>query len=193
MRDGVKLLLEAGVRRMCVCLADSFPDNRAERAIKEVIEEQYPDHIIGAVPVLLGSDMVPLRHDQTRVHYSLMNAYTHSQLATSLFKAEDLLRDDHNWAGTLLIGNTSGGVARIGKTKAVDTIESGPVFGTFGGAYMARLYGLKDVLCFDVGGTTTKASIIRDGSPVYQRGGKLMEGPVQQSLPRLPPAVDGGR
>ncbi|CAI07450.1 Related to beta-subunit of acetone carboxylase, possible subunit of acetophenone carboxylase [Aromatoleum aromaticum EbN1] len=190
--SGVKQLLEGGVRRICVCLANAFPDNGAEREIKAVIEDQYPDHIIGAVPVLLGSEMAPLRHDQTRVHYSLMNAYTHTQLATSLFKAEDLLRDDHNWTGPLLIGNTNGGVARIGKTKSVDTIESGPVFGTFGGAYMARLYGLKDVVCFDVGGTTTKASIIRDGQPMFQRGGELMEVPVQSSFAMLRSAVVGG-
>ncbi len=189
---GVKELLEAGVRRICVCLKDSFPDDSAERHIKEVIEDQYPDHIIGAVPVLLGSEMAPLRHDQTRVHYSLMNAYTHTQLANSLFKAEDLLRDEHRWNGPLLIGHTSGGVARIGKTKAVDTIESGPVFGTFGGAYMARAYGLKNVICFDVGGTTTKASIVRDGIPVFQRGGELMGVPVQSSFAMLRSAVVGG-
>jgi N-methylhydantoinase A/oxoprolinase/acetone carboxylase beta subunit len=133
-----------------------------------------------------------LRHDQTRVHYSVMNAYTHSQLATSLFKAEDLLRDDHGWQGALLIGHTSGGVARIGKTKAVDTIESGPVFGTFGGAYMAGLYGFRNVVCFDVGGTTTKASIVREGQPVYQRGGELMEVPVQTAFAMLRSAVVGG-
>ncbi len=189
---GVKQLLEGGVRRICVCLKDSFPDNSAERYIKDVIEDQYPDHIIGAVPVLLGSEMAPLRHDQTRVHYSLMNAYTHTQLANSLFKAEDMLREDHRWNGPLLIGHTSGGVARIGKTKAVDTIESGPVFGTFGGAYMARAYGLKNVVCFDVGGTTTKASIVRDGAPVFQRGGKLMGVPVQSSFAMLRSAVVGG-
>lgn len=189
---GVKQLLEGGVRRICVCLADSFPENGAEREIKAVIEDQYPDHIIGAVPVLLGSEMATLRHDQTRVHYSLMNAYTHTQLANSLFKAEDVLRDEHNWTGPLLIGNTNGGVARIGKTKSVDTIESGPVFGTFGGAYMARLYGMKNVLCFDVGGTTTKASIIRDGQPMFQRGGELMEVPVQSSFAMLRSAVVGG-
>ena len=189
---GVKALLEAGVRRICVCLADSFPNNAAELAIKRVIEDQYPDHIIGAVPVLLGSEMAPLRHDQTRVHYSLMNAYTHQRLATSLFKAEDMLRDEQRWNGALLIGHTSGGVARIGKTKAVDTIESGPVFGTFGGAYMAGLYGIENVLCFDVGGTTTKASIIRDGRPVFQRGGELMEVPVQSSIAMLRSAVVGG-
>ncbi|CAG4883888.1 Acetophenone carboxylase alpha subunit [Georgfuchsia toluolica] len=190
--SGVKELLEGGVRRICVCLKDSFPDGRAEEFIKGVIEEQYPDHIIGAVPVLLGSEMARLRHDQTRVHYSLMNAYTHTQLANSLFKAEDLLRDDYRWNGPLLIGHTNGGVARISKTKAVDTIESGPVFGTFGGAYMARTYGLKNVMCFDVGGTTTKCSIIRDGQPVFQRGGELMEVPVQSSFAMLRSAVVGG-
>ncbi len=189
---GVKQLLEAGVRRICVCLEHAFPDNHAERAIKAMIEDQYPDHIIGAVPVLLGSEMAPLRHDQTRVHYSVMNAYTHTQLANSLFKAEDLLRDEHGWNGPLLIGHTSGGVARIGKTKAVDTIESGPVFGTFGGAYMAGVYGFKDAVCFDVGGTTTKASIVRDGAPVLQRGGELMEVPVQASFAMLRSAVVGG-
>lgn len=189
---GVKQLLEVGVRRICVCLRDAFPDNAAERAIKAAIEDQYPDHIIGAVPVLLGSEMAPLRHDQTRAHYSVMNAYTHTQLATSLFKAEDLLRDEHGWAGTLLIGHTSGGVARIGKTKAVDTIESGPVFGTFGGAHMAALYGHRNAVCFDVGGTTTKASIVRDGAPVYQRGGELMEVPVQTAFAMLRSAVVGG-
>ena len=189
---GVKALLESGVRRICVALAGSFPDNRGEIAIKQVIEGQYPDHIIGSVPVLLGSEMAQIGHDQTRAHYSAMNAYTHTRLATSLFKAEDVLRDDFGWRGTLLIGQTSGGVARIGKTKAVDTIESGPVFGTFGGAFVAREYGLDDVVCFDVGGTTTKCSIVRKGEPVYQRGGNLMEIPVQTSFAMLRSAAIGG-
>ncbi|WP_022977951.1 acetophenone carboxylase subunit alpha [Nevskia ramosa] len=188
----VKALLESGVRRICVALAGSFPDNRAEIAIKRVIEDQYPDHIIGSVPVLLGSEMAQIGHDQTRAHYSAMNAYTHSHLATSLFKAEDILRDEYGWRGALLIGQTSGGVARIGKTKAVDTIESGPVFGTFGGAFAARSYGLKDVVCFDVGGTTTKCSIVRNGEPVFQRGGDLMEIPVQTSFAMLRSAAIGG-
>lgn len=190
--QGVKQLLESGVRRICVALDGAFPDNRAEVAIKRVIEDQYPDHIIGSVPVLLGSEMAQIGHDQTRAHYSAMNAYTHSHLATSLFKAEDVLRDEHGWRGALLIGQTSGGVARIGKTKSVDTIESGPVFGTFGGAFVAREYDLSDVVCFDVGGTTTKCSIVRNGEPVFQRGGDLMEIPVQTSFAMLRSAAIGG-
>ena len=188
----VKTLLESGARRICVSLKGAFPDAEAELRIKEWIEGQYPDHIIGAVPVLLGSDMAQTEHDQTRTHYSVMNAYTHSHLAASLFKAEDLLRDDHRWLGTLLIGHTNGGVARIGKTKAVDTIESGPVFGTFGGAYMAREYGLENVACLDVGGTTAKASVVRRGAPVFQRGGRLMGVPINTSFAMLRSAAIGG-
>ena len=188
----VKVLLETGVRRICVSLKGAFPDNQAERAVKRLIEDQYPDHIIGAVPVLLGSEMAQIGHDQTRAHFSLMNAYTHNHLASSLFKAEDLLRDNYSWNGALLIGHTSGGVSRIGKTKAVDTIESGPVFGTFGGAFVAREYGFKNVICFDVGGTTTKASVVRNGEPVFQRGGELMGIPVQTSFAMLRSAAVGG-
>ncbi|MBI4695931.1 MAG: hydantoinase/oxoprolinase family protein [Gammaproteobacteria bacterium] len=188
----VKQLLESGVRRICVALAGAFPDNGPELDIKRVIEAQYPDHIIGAVPVLLGSEMAPIAHDQTRAHYSVMNAYTHSHLATSLFKAEDALREGQRWPGALLIGHTDGGFARIGKTKAVDTIESGPIFGTFGGAFVAREYGVANVVCFDVGGTTTKASIVRNGEPVFQRGGDLMEIPVRTSFAMLRSAAIGG-
>jgi N-methylhydantoinase A/oxoprolinase/acetone carboxylase beta subunit len=190
--DAVKRLFEDGVRRICVSLQGTFPDNHAEIAVKNIIEQQYPDHYLGAVPVLLGSDMAPVVHDTTRAHYSLINAYVHSQLATSLFKAEDILKYEERWDGPLLIGHTNGGVARIGKTKAVDTLESGPVFGTFGGAYFAREYGLKNVVCFDVGGTTTKASIVKDGKPLYQRGGDLLGIPVQTSFAMLRSAVLGG-
>lgn len=188
----VKQLLEAGVRRICVSLQGAFPSNEAETQLKDVIEEQYPDHIIGSVPVLLGSEMAQIAHDQTRTHYSIMNAYTHTHLATSLFKAEDMLREECGWSGALLVGHTSGGVARIGKTKAVDTIESGPVFGTFGAAFLAREYDLENLICLDVGGTTTKASIVRGGEPVFQRGGELMEVPVNTSLALLRSAPIGG-
>jgi N-methylhydantoinase A/oxoprolinase/acetone carboxylase beta subunit len=188
----VKRLLEDGVRRICISLQGTFPDSQAETEVKRIIERQYPDHYLGAVPVVLGSEMAQTPHDTTRTHYSLINSYVHSQLAASLFNAEDILKYEERWDGPLLIGHTNGGVAQIGKTKAVDTIESGPVFGTFGGAYFARAYGNKNALCFDVGGTTTKASVIREGEPLFQRKGDLVAIPVESSLAVLRSAVLGG-
>jgi N-methylhydantoinase A/oxoprolinase/acetone carboxylase beta subunit len=189
--DGVRRLLEDGARRICVSL-DRFPDTRRELAVKRTVEAQYPDHYLGAVPVLLGSEMAQVDDDATRTHCALINAYVHSQLASSLFKAEDLLRYDEGWGGALLVGHSNGGVARVGKTKAVDTIESGPVFGTHAAAWYARRYGLDRVVCLDVGGTTAKASVVVGGEPRYTRDSEVFGIPVRIPLATLRSVLLGG-
>ncbi|HEY3241581.1 MAG TPA: hydantoinase/oxoprolinase family protein [Acidimicrobiia bacterium] len=190
--SAVKKLFEEGVRRICVSLDGSFPDNTQEREVAGVIESQYPDHYLGAVPVLLGTEMVQVDDDATRTHCSLINAYTHTRLASSLFQAEDMLKYDEGWDGALLVGHINGGVARVGKTKALDTLESGPVFGTYASAYLARRYALSDVVCLDVGGTTAKASVVLGGEPLFSRDGDLFGLPIRAPLPMLRSAVLGG-
>lgn len=188
----VKKLFEDGVRRICVSLDGSFPDNSEERTVRDVVESQYPDHYLGAVPVLLGSEMAQVHDDATRAHCSLINAFTHTRLATSLFQAEDMLQYDDGWDGPLLVGHINGGVARVGKTKALDTIESGPVFGTYASAYLARRYGLSEVVCLDVGGTTAKASVVLGGEPLFTRDGDIFGIPLKAPLPLMRSAVLGG-
>src|SRR4029453_13981825 len=91
----------------------------------------------------------------------------------SVFKGGGLCPLGEGWTGALLVGHTNGGVARVGKTKAVDTIESGPVFGTHAAAWYARQYGLDRVVCLDVGGTTAKASGGEAGQPRFPRDGNV--------------------
>jgi N-methylhydantoinase A/oxoprolinase/acetone carboxylase beta subunit len=189
--EAVRRLLEDGARRICVSL-DSFPETSREQAVKRTVEAQYRDHYLGSVPVLLASEMAQVDDGQTRTHYALINAYVHGQLARALFTAEDLLRYEQGWTGALLVGHTNGGVARVGKTKAVDTIESGPVFGTHAAAWYARRYGLDRVVCLDVGGTTAKASVVEAGQPRYTRDGSLFGIPVRLPLALLRSAPLGG-
>ena len=188
----VKKLFEDGVRRICVSLDGAFPDNAEERGVRDVVEGQYPDHFLGAVPVLLGSEMAQVHDDVTRAHASVINAFTHTRLAISLFQAEDMLQYDDGWDRPLLVGHINGGVARVGKTKALDTIESGPVFGTHASAYLARRYGLADVVCLDVGGTTAKVSMVAGGEPLFTRDGDIFGIPVRAPLPLMRSAVLGG-
>ena len=44
-------------------------------------------------------------------------------------------------------------------------LESGPAGGTMAGVYFGRLIGKKDLVAFDMGGTTAKASMIRNLQP----------------------------
>lgn len=175
----VRELLEKGVRRICVSLKGSFQHPESEQKIKKFIQEQFPDHYLGAVPVLLGSDIVHHPDDQTRTHLALINSYVHTPLAVALFKAEDQLQQEFKYRKPVYIGHVNGGVARVAKTKGVDTTESGPVFGLHAAAYFARQYGFNQVLSVDVGGTTTKIGLILNGEVINVPHGDLFDIPLK--------------
>lgn len=188
----VKSLLERGVRRICISLAGAFSDASDETKLKQVIEQQYPDHYLGAVPVLLGSDICKHPDDMTRTHYALINTYVHGPLADTLFKAEDKLRDQFGWKRPLLIGHQNGGVARVAKTRAVDTIESGPTMGLFASADFAQHYNLDHVVALDVGGTTAKISLITNKSLVLNRSPEVFGIPLKMPVPDVFSIALGG-
>jgi N-methylhydantoinase A/oxoprolinase/acetone carboxylase beta subunit len=188
----VRSLLESGVRRICVSLRGAHRHPERETQIKHIIAQQYPDHFLGSVPVLAGSDISKSADDATRTYCALINAYTHGALAATLFKAEDELREGHRFSGTFLVSHVNGGAAGIAKTKAIDTIESGPILGIHGSAYLAALYGASDVMALDVGGTTAKMSVLVNGQSVRRKPADFFGIPVHISLPYLRSIALGG-
>jgi N-methylhydantoinase A/oxoprolinase/acetone carboxylase beta subunit len=189
---GVRSLLESGVRRICIGLPGAHLKPDREFEIKRVIDQQYPDHFLGSVPVLAGSDISKSADDATRTYCSIINAYTHGALASTLFKAEDDLREGHRYAGTFLVSHVNGGVAGIAKTKAIDTIESGPILGIHGSAHLAKIYKISDVIALDVGGTTAKVGVLRNSESLLRNPSDFFGIPVQVSLPYLRSIALGG-
>jgi N-methylhydantoinase A/oxoprolinase/acetone carboxylase beta subunit len=51
----IRKLLEQGVRRIAVSLKDGYHDDREEQEIRALVDENFPDHYLGAVPLVLGS------------------------------------------------------------------------------------------------------------------------------------------
>src|SRR6185436_7605702 len=133
-----------------------------EQAVRRLVDENFPDHYLGAVPLVLGSEIVRHPDDQTRTHMALVNAYV------------------------------NGGVARVSKTKAVDTAESSPYFGLNACAWWARRYGHAKVLALDVGGTTAKLGVIVDGKPLTIAHGDLLGVPLKTPWTLLRSAAIGG-
>ncbi|MDE3136553.1 MAG: hydantoinase/oxoprolinase family protein [Acidobacteriota bacterium] len=185
-------LLERGVRRICVSLKNSHRDPAAEIEIKRVIDRQYPDHFLGSVPVLAGSDISKSPDDQTRTFCALINAYSHGALAATLFKAEDELRQTARYAGSFLVSHVNGGVAGIAKTKAIDTVESGPILGIHASAWLAKSRGIDNVIAMDIGGTTAKVSVLKNARPIYRKPSDFFGIPVSISLPYLRSIALGG-
>jgi len=188
----IRALLEDGVRRIAVSMGGGFEDDSAEQAVRRIVDENFPDHYLGAVPLVLGSEICRHPDDQTRTHIALVNAYVHTPLAVALFKAEDQLLEQHNYRRPVYIAHVNGGVARVAKTKAVDTAESSPYFGLNACAWWARQYGHAKVLALDVGGTTAKLGVIVDGKPLTIAHGDLLGVPLKTPWTLLRSAAIGG-
>ena len=164
----VRDLLERGARLIVVCLRNSAVNPANEAAVGRIIEASYPRHYLGAVPTLLSTDVSAVAIDADRMAAVVVNGYLHRRLATSLYKAEDDLRAS-GLARPLLIVTADGSVARVAKTRALATYQSGPAAGVHGGALLAGTCELGAALTADVGGTSTDFGLALDGRPVRRQ------------------------
>jgi N-methylhydantoinase A len=165
LEEAVRSLLEHGVHMVVVSFEGAHLNPANEVTAKALIEASYPRHYLGAVPLVLSSQISLHRNDYGRTALAVANAYLHPALARSLYRGEDRLRE-HRFQRPLLIVNTDGSSTRVAKTRAIDTFNSGPSAGVLGAANVARELGATHVVTFDVGGTTTDVAHIAAAEPI---------------------------
>jgi N-methylhydantoinase A len=180
VRGAVKRLLQHGARIIVVSLLRATVNNANERRVREIIADAYPSHFLGAVPLLLSSEVSASTSDILRSNTAVVNAYLHRDMVKFLYKADDYLRKK-GYGKPLLVAHCVGGTARVAKTIALQTWGAGPAGGLAGAAFISRLYRIENALSVDVGGTSTDIGIVRDGSYSYNYYPEI-EG-VKVSLP----------
>ncbi|PLS15277.1 hypothetical protein CVD28_23405 [Bacillus sp. M6-12] len=192
VQQAVKNLLETGARIIVVSLRNSYHNNVHEKQIKKWIHQDFPNHYLGSNPIFIGSEFSHSRIDSVRTNSTVVNAYLHKDMVRYLYKAEDDIRDK-GIRHPLLIGHSSGGAARVAKTRALDTFNSGPVAGMLGSQFVGnKLYKLKNVITIDVGGTSTDLGLIIDGSIPYVETPSVHGLPVDIPLLKVETIGAGG-
>ena len=189
--DVVKKLLEKGARMIVVSLRRSDVNPVHERKIKEIINRDYPKHYLGSVPFLLASQISIRPQPGLRSNTALVNAYLHRDFARSLYKADEEMRA-HNYTKPLLIVHSTGGVARVAKTTAVQTYNSGPVAGLYGSLEMGKLYGENNIITLDVGGTSADLGLIHRGNFETEYPSKVEGIPVDFPMFNIKAMAAGG-
>lgn len=146
-----------------VIMIHGGPERRKhELRIKAILLRKFPQHLLGAVPVLYSHEVVEDENDVRRGWTALLNAFLHPAMEHFLYNAEHKLRA-YKVKNPLLIFRNDGESARVAKTIAIKTYSSGPRGGMEGSKAIAAHYGIKHLLSMDVGGTTTDIGEVKDG------------------------------
>jgi N-methylhydantoinase A/oxoprolinase/acetone carboxylase beta subunit len=169
-------LREAGVESVAVCLLHSYVHPEHERALGRVLGEELP-----GVAISLSSDILRDQREYERSATTVVNAYVRPLMSSYIDRIRTGL-DEMRLEAPLSIMQSSGGVMTSDDARArpVLALESGPAAGVVAAAGLARRLGLDDVIAFDMGGTTAKASLVEGGAlsrgREYEVGGSLSAG-----------------
>jgi N-methylhydantoinase A len=160
----------AGLQTVAVSLMFSFLNDVHERRLGALLREALPD-----VAVFLSCDVLPEIREFERASTTAVCAYVGPLLAGYL----DRLQRATTSLGLpdLHVMGSSGGVIDIAEALRMPAavVESGPAAGVIAAALAGRQLGVADVISFDMGGTTAKASVIAAGeiavTAEYEVGG----------------------
>ena len=135
-------LIDRGARCLVVSLGNSDINPQNERLIRSMIKKEYPRDFLGSVPVFLSSDISRRPGEAERVNAAVLNAYIHSKLVSLLYKAGEKLRQGL-YRKNLFIVHNNNAIARVAKTRAINTYNSGPAAGLMGPGWSADSTGWK--------------------------------------------------
>ena len=193
VRDAAALLARERVESVAVCLLHAYVNPAHERRVGEILAEELP-----GVPVSLSSEVAPEFREYLRASTTVINAVVRPVVGRYLERIERRLAEAGIGA-KLLVMQSSGGVfgADAAARRPVFMVESGPAAGVIAAAHLGAGIGRPDILSFDMGGTTAKVGLIRDGRPSvtkdYQVGAHAGAGIGGMSLAGYPvrtPVVD---
>jgi len=161
VRREVADLVTRGVEALAVCFLHSYKNPAHERAVKDLLRREFPE-----LAVSLSCEVVPELREYERGTTTTANAYVQPLLDRYIARLEDALAE-RGFGGRFALMQSAGGTAspRMAREFPVRLLESGPAGGGLATAFFGDQAGHRDVISFDMGGTTAKACLIRAGKP----------------------------
>lgn len=149
-------LREEGVESIAVCFLFSYVNPRHEEQVKEMVEEIYPEAF-----VTTSSSIFPQFREFERFTTASINAFVGPKVKEYVSNLANGLKQA-GVVSELHIMRSNGGVAttRAASEKPATLLLSGPAAGVLGGEWAATQEQRKDVITFDVGGTSADIGIV---------------------------------
>ncbi|MGH7391339.1 MAG: hydantoinase/oxoprolinase family protein [Candidatus Rokuibacteriota bacterium] len=161
-RRAIRALAARGVTTLAVCFLHAYLNPAHERRVAALAAEEAPH-----VAVTLSHEVSPTFREYERTSTTVVNAYVMTAVRAYLRDLRAAL-GERGYRGRLFVMQSSGGIATAEAMERypVRMIESGPAAGALMAAAYGELAGQRDLIAFDMGGTTAKLALIEQGRPL---------------------------
>jgi N-methylhydantoinase A len=179
VESAVKELLEEDVEALGVSLLWSFSNPNAEDMVRAVVRRLRPDLFL-----TVSHEIAPIVGEYERTSTVALNSRLGPVVQSYLENLQGKLTEE-GFDGVLLIMQAYGGLLPFAKarTSPVGMIESGPVSGLVGSQTLGELIGFRNIIAADMGGTTFKVGVVREGLIEYQRESMVLR--YHYALPKM--------
>jgi N-methylhydantoinase A len=142
-------LRKQGIKSVAVCFLFSYKNPANEEIVMKELEHM-------GIHVSASSRIIPEYREYERFSTTVVNAYVSPVMSKYLTSLENGLETKN-----IRIMQSNGGSISTGaaKERAVNCILSGPAGGVVGASGIAKLAGIKKIISFDMGGTSTDVSL----------------------------------
>ena len=182
----IERLRESGVESVAVVLLFSFLNPEHERRISDLVKRELD------VEISVSSEILPEIREFERASTTVLDAYVKPLIKRYLERLNHVLKD--YGVKDFYVMQSGGGVAKaeIVTKRPVYTILSGPAGGVSASKFLGDLLGIKNLITFDMGGTSTDVSSIVNGHISWTSEGSIEEYPVRIPMIEISTIGAGG-
>jgi N-methylhydantoinase A len=158
-RREIEFLKSEGVESIGICFINGYEHPAHEQRVKELVAEIIPGAYVQT------SELWPLAREFERSFAVMLDAYTGPPVVRYLEKLEARLLEE-GFSGRIEVMQMDGGLRTSSSVRQapVYTLQSGPVAGLLGAQFYAReLLNDSNLVCVDIGGTSTDLGVITAG------------------------------
>ena len=179
--DRVRRALDGGdYESVAICFLNSYANPAHERRVAGIVAERFP-----GIGVTCSCDVTREFREYERASTTVLAAYVQPVIDRYL-KAFERELDARSFTGRFSLMQSNGGrlPARGMAGNAITALFSGPAAGVMGAVRQAERAGWRDLITFDMGGTSTDVCLVRDGVPTLTSDAEI------DGLPIRTPVLD---